>query len=489
MSGETGKVNMTSENLALDGLLGLAVGDALGVPYEFLTRAQMTRRPAVDMIGYGTYNQAEGSWSDDTSMALCCADSLVKGFNPEDMMKKFSAWKSHAQYTATGVRFDIGISTRKAIERFEMGLDAADCGDAGEYGNGNGALMRIFPVSLMQCLKAQYDERHPEAFLDPVHRTASLTHAHERGLICCGIYTLILDAWIHRGAEDTLLDVCARGYERARQAYLAMGGQFAEEMSRDGMFIHPHELAGYDESRIGSSGYVMHTLHAALWCLLTTDSYAACVLRAVNLGEDTDTTAAVAGSLAGVIYGRRSIPESWLEKLKNKELIIRIADALHEALTGVKKKKQAIDSFTGEYAHMALKAACMIELDGIVYGNAAAAYLAQGVCWEFRKQFAALNAHQARRLIKQLPPRDGWESGEQEKALERVVLAKYEQNAALAQRLLDTGSMEIIYDTTGAHDNEWGRCACSACSERPARNLYGKTLMRVREKIRASCCE
>ncbi|MBQ7785070.1 MAG: DUF1768 domain-containing protein [Clostridia bacterium] len=474
---------MKKYNPVLDGMLGLAVGDALGVPYEFLSRKEMKQNPARDMIGYGTYNQPEGSWSDDTSMALCTADSLVKRFDPEDMMKKFSAWKTRQQYTATGVRFDIGITSRKAIEKHEMGLDASECGDDSEYGNGNGALMRIFPVSIMQCLKMTYSPENAGEFLSLVHRTAALTHAHERGLICCGIYTLILNAWINKAEKDSLLDVFARGFEQARDAYVQMGGKFKAEIEEKGRFIHPGELALYDEERIESSGYVLHTLHAALWCLLTTDSYEQCVLKAVNLGEDTDTTAAVAGSLAGVIYGRAAIPASWLEKLKNINLIAKISNALDKALLGDQEEENRIDSFTKEYAHMALKADCRFVFEGVEYRNAAAAYLAQSVEAEYRAEFSMLNAHQARRLAKQLPAQADWDDEKKEKTLYDVCLQKYKQNGKLAEKLVSTGEREIIYDTTGAHDNEMGRCACDRCKEYQARNLYGNVLMRVRRAL------
>ncbi len=137
---------MEKTGYALDGLLGLAVGDAVGVPYEFSWRGERRKNPATDMVGYGAHNQPEGAWSDDTSMALCVADSLTRGFNPDDMMKKFYAWMTRSQYTATGVVFDIGMTCRKASRRYEEGADPSICGDYSEWGNGNGGLMRTFPI-------------------------------------------------------------------------------------------------------------------------------------------------------------------------------------------------------------------------------------------------------------------------------------------------------------------------------------------------------
>lgn len=476
--------NKGKAGYALDGLLGLAVGDALGVPFEFSSREKMRRNPATDMVGYGAHNQPEGTWSDDTSMALCTADSLLRGFAPDDMMKKFSAWLTRRQYTAAGAVFDVGMTCRRAIRRYEEGADPSICGDYSEQGNGNGGLMRIFPMALYQSLKTERETADSEEFLRPVHIASSLTHGHTRGLICCGIYTMMLDEWLHREAGATLLSVLSRGFERAKAVYTRMGGEFEREMNASGLFIHPETLKTLPMDALDSTGYAVHTLHAALWCLLTTDNYRDCVLCAVNMGKDTDTTAAVAGALAGVIYGRAAIPPKWLELLKNRKLIELIAGKLDDVLAGG-EKKTCIDRFTKVHAHMAMKAPARFTLDGVRYENAQAAYLAHSVAPQARAQFSVLTAHQARRLHKQMETRLVCET-EREETLFAVCMAKYMQNPNLAQKLLETGDMQIIYDTTGAHDNEMGRCACPACAQKEAKNLYGRTLMRVREALRKS---
>ncbi|MBQ7886280.1 MAG: DUF1768 domain-containing protein [Clostridia bacterium] len=473
-------------NLFLDGLLGLAVGDALGVPYEFRTRQQMQESPAKGMTGHGTHNQEKGTWSDDTSMALCCADSLCRGFDLADMMKKFSAWKNHRRYTALGVVFDIGLTCRKAIERFDLGLEAESCGARGETANGNGALMRIFPVSLWRVLSAAEQTMTDAELLKPVHACSALTHAHERGMICCGMYTLFLDEWIKREPQDSALSTAARAYARAQRAYCELGGVFREEIE-SGRFMEPEQLAALGPEKIASSGYVLDTFHAALWSLLTTADYASCVLRAVNLGGDTDTTAAVAGSLAGIVYGRAGILQSWLDELKNRELIESIAKKLHESVYG-KPQSTEIAQFEGEHAHLALKYGAEVELDGIVYDNAYAAWMAQRTHAEHRTQFAGLNAHRARRLSKQLPVREGWQEAELD-ALYAVCKAKYAQNLQLRAWLLATGNRPIVYDTTGAHDNRLGRCLCAACKEAPYENRLGNILMRVRAELAAGTAE
>jgi len=468
-------------NLFLDGMLGLAVGDALGVPHEFKPRAELQAAPVTDMDGYGRYRQPKGTWSDDTSMALCCADSLCRGFDPDDMMKKFSAWLNRRQYTAGGVVFDVGRICRLAIGKYDLGLEAELCGRRDENGNGNGGLMRSYPVSLWRVLTAEAGL--PDAqLLAPVHAASALTHAHACSLVCCGIYTLFIDEWLKRAQGDLPLDAARRAWKRAKAAYRDLGGDFAEEMEKPGKFNMPDVLAGLIQDEISSGGYVLDTLNAAFWCLFTTDDFASCVLRAVNLGGDTDTTAAVAGSLAGLVYGAESIPQRWLDVLCNRSLIEDISSKLNRSVCGAAENEE-ICAFEGPHAHLALKYGADVEVDGLHYKNAYAAWLAQGVQETYRDQFAWLNAHQARRLFKQLPQRPDWQDV-QAQELFRVCQEKYKQNPALAEKLLATGDCAIVYDTTGAHDNRMGVCRCKACEAEAHKNLLGKTLMQVREALR-----
>jgi len=469
-------MNRVSRNLFLDGLLGMAVGDALGVPFEACTREYLKNMPVVGMVGYREHNQPEGSWSDDTSMALCSADSLCRGFDPYDMMKRFIEWKDHRQYTAADMVFDIGVTTRRALDKFKEGAEPEMCGRRDEGGNGNGGLMRMYPVSLW-CAVSMNGKSDDADMLALVHTSSALTHAHERGLVCCGIYTLFVCEWLVRNDTDTPLTVAKRAFDRAKVVYSQVGGAYKMEMDKPGLFIHPDELSKLPEESISSGGYVVDTLHAAFWCLLTTGSYSECVLKAVNLGDDTDTTAAVAGSLAGLVYGAESIPVQWLEALKNRRLIEDIAARLDEKVCGPRK----IDSFTGRNAHMALKAGTGMTIDGVEYKNAYAAYLALMTLPEYRDQFSGLNAHQARRLFKQLPTQ---EEASEEEALYTACMTKYSQNSELREMLLETGDMDIIYDTTGAHDNHMGRCRCRKCAGEQYGNLLGRTLMRVRRALR-----
>lgn len=464
----------------MDGLLGLAVGDALGVPYEGRTAEDMRREPCAGMAGGMAHRQKPGTWSDDTSMALCVADSLgSRGLDPDDAMKKFSEWRRYGRYTAGGVAFDVGRTCRRAIDRYDQGAPPALCGDRTEAGNGNGGLMRALPIALYACLNR--DSGSLDALLQPVHDYSALTHGHAVGLICCGLYALFIREWLRRSDGDGVFDAMDRAIEAGRAHYRAAGGAFAEAIDRPGLFLSAGALKALDGAALPATGYVMDTWNIAAWSLLNTDNYRDCVLRAVNLGGDADTNAAVAGSLAGLVYGSEDIPAEWLAALRNRALILRLARRLDD---GGAEDGATIDDFTGEYGFLAMKAPAQIKMDGVTYANLTAAWLAQGVPEAERPGFARCNAHQARRRFRQLPCRPDWEAVS-ETALRNACRTKFDQNPGLAAKLLATGARPIVYDTTGSHDNLLGRCRCPQCRDgRQAQNRYGVVLMETRNRLR-----
>ena len=177
-------------NPTLSILFGHAVADALGVPVEFKTREQLKANPVTDCIGYGTHGMPEGTWSDDTSMALATMDSFSNGVDYHDIMQRFCNWMNEAQYTATGVFFDIGITTRIALQNFMAGEEPLMCGLGGERDNGNGSLMRIFPATLYCQYKMPTASLHEKISL--IHNISALTHAHPRSKMGCGIYSFVL---------------------------------------------------------------------------------------------------------------------------------------------------------------------------------------------------------------------------------------------------------------------------------------------------------
>jgi len=288
----------------LGGLWGALLGDALGVPVEFEDRATVQANPVTSMREYGTHHQPRGTWSDDGALMLCTTDSLLNHeFDLTDMGERFVRWMNVGLWTAWGVPFDIGMATSDALLRIANGTPAAQAGGRDEYSNGNGSLMRILPVVL------RFAAEPIESFADRVEKVSAITHGHTRSQMACVFYGLVIRQLLlgrqTRAALDSARVEFTDWYERS------------VEFSR---FRHilEDDLISLPEGEIVSTGYVLHTLHASLWCLLTTRNFQDCVLKAVNLGGDTDTTGCVAGGLAGVAYGMKSIPAEWIGQLARK---------------------------------------------------------------------------------------------------------------------------------------------------------------------------
>ena len=299
-------------------LLGLATGDALGVPIEFESRRALEREPVTGMRGGGSWGQPAGTWSDDTSLTVAAMVSIARRGKPDyqDIMENFLRWYERGDFTATGERFDIGNTTRSGIVRFSRRLlPPTKCGAAEASANGNGSLMRILPATLYLYGtrgKIGGDE------LKMIHDFSSLTHGHIISCMACGIYSLIA-AQILSGRN--IAEAFELGMEDAKTFY---GSEAAfDNFAR---LCDGRDFAALPEEKISAAGYVVSTLEAALWCLLNTEDYKTLALKAVNLGEDTDTTGAVAGGLAGIVYGASSIPEEWLASLKRRDYLERVAE-------------------------------------------------------------------------------------------------------------------------------------------------------------------
>ena len=313
----------------LGGILGLTVADAVGVPVEFQSRKSLRNDPVTDMKGYGTYNQSPGTWSDDTSLTLCLLDSLTnKKIDYADMMQKFISWASKGEYTAHGNVFDVGIATRKALQRFSNGTDPLECGGTSEQDNGNGSLMRILPIAFYLHAFYGSDFTKDEKAIGIIHNVSSLTHAHKRSLIACGIYLIIAGNLFEQSAD--LKNAIHSGLKKAKE-YYEDKKEYAGELKHYKR-LFKKDFATLPETEIKSSGYVVDTLEAALWSLLNTDNYKDCVLQAVNFGEDTDTVAAVAGGLAGMFYGVDSIPKDWLDQLARRDYIEKLCEEFYCSL-------------------------------------------------------------------------------------------------------------------------------------------------------------
>lgn len=286
-----------------DGITGLVVGDALGVPVEFTSKEALDENPVTGMMGNGTYSMPKGTWSDDSSMTLATMQSIVQkdGIDYEDIMNEFSLFVHEDKYSQYHT-FDYGNTTINAIIKFDNGIDALKCGGAGERDNGNGSLMRILPMAFI-----------PGIDYKSIENVSALTHAHERSKIACVLYIEIARSMLSEKLE--ISEHIERACEKIRKHY-----EGSDEL------VHFKRIFENDLDEVESSGYVMKTLECVLNCLLTTSCYKDAVLKAVNYGRDTDTVGAICGGLAGIYYGFDDIPSEWIEDIPQIDYVFGLCE-------------------------------------------------------------------------------------------------------------------------------------------------------------------
>ncbi len=290
---------------AAGALLGLAVGDALGTTLEFSTRDVKPR--VADLVGGGPFDLAPGQWTDDTSMAICLAESILErgAIDPEDLMNRFVAWWREGHNSVLGCCFDIGFTTRAALQRFlETGEPLS--GSVDPRAAGNGSLMRLAPVAIRWC-------GDPGKAREAARLQSRTTHGAAQAVDACGFFAGLLVAAIEGEPKEALLRPRAFAGDKAVAEIAACSWR------------------GKRRDAISSSGYVVHTLEAALWAVDTARSFEDAVIAAVNLGDDADTVGAVTGQLAGALWGASRIPSAWLEKLAWRRRIERLALSLFDA--------------------------------------------------------------------------------------------------------------------------------------------------------------
>ena len=292
-------------------LIGLAVGDALGVPLEF--KSPGTFGPVSDMIGGGSFNLKPGEWTDDTSMALCLAESLIEkqGFDPVDQLERYTRWYREGHLSVKGRCFDIGNTTREALHKFEDTREPY-CGPTYERSAGNGSIMRLAPVPIFYF----------SSFKDAVSnagKSSLTTHGSILTVDACKYMAGVIVGAMAGHSKENILS----------WRYHPVHGQWdAHELAPEideiacGSFKHknPPEISG--------SGYVVKSLEAALWAFYSSGTFEEGALLAVNLGDDADTTGAVYGQIAGAYYGEKRILSSWKNKLAKYDLIRSFADKL-----------------------------------------------------------------------------------------------------------------------------------------------------------------
>ncbi|MGI9169932.1 MAG: ADP-ribosylglycohydrolase family protein [Caulobacteraceae bacterium] len=283
-------------------MLGLAVGDALGTTLEFTARD--SRPLHTEMTGGGPFSLLPGVWTDDTSMALALAESLASsgGLDEHDLMNRFVRWRRHIDYSPTGECFDVGNATGESLLRFEKTGDPI-AGDADPQKAGNGSLMRLSPVAI-------FHRGEPGNAVEAARRQSATTHAAPECLAACAYYAGLLVRAIGGEPKGQVLAPCP----------WPDGGAVAK--------IADGSWRSKTREQIRSTGYVIHSLEAALWAVGGANTFEEAIVTAVNLGEDADTVGAIAGQLAGASWGASAIPRRWLEILAWRERLEIAVDAL-----------------------------------------------------------------------------------------------------------------------------------------------------------------
>lgn len=295
-------------------LFGIAIGDALGVPVEFMSRKHLQANPVTCMRAYGTHHQPAGTWSDDTAMSMLLVEQLIEGYDVQKLANRFCHWYQYNLWTPHGEIFDMGVATRNAMDKLAKGVPASESGECDDYSNGNGSLMRILPLAIYLQNKP-IDQR-----FRIVKEVSSITHSHIRSIIGC---FFAVEFVINLLKEKDKCDAYAETQNIVRD-YLHLINIKTSEIELYNRILFD-DISRIPQEDIYSSGYILHTLEASLWAFLTTDNFRDAVLKAVNLGDDADTIGSVTGGLAGLFYGFEQIPEEWVNTLVKKEEIENLA--------------------------------------------------------------------------------------------------------------------------------------------------------------------
>ena len=337
------KKNVSLEDRIKGSLYGFFVGDALGVPVEFVNRNTLQNNPVKDMMEFGTHNQPKGSFSDDTSLVLATIDSMLNNketlhtkdiINYKDLMERFYNYKFHGEYTPDNHIFDIGISTADAIDKYKRDNSNVFCGSTDINSNGNGSLMRILPLALYDifCTIPTPSGVIYNDYYDYNKKISSLTHAHDLSIMSCYIYNYYISEYlktydIRMSYENTkrYFNIIFEGKVDKDYGDLELYKKYFKRLIYE-------DISKLKKEDIKSSGFVIDTIEAVFYTILTTTNYKEAVLSAVNLGDDTDTIGAITGSLAGLIYGIEDIPTNWLNTLRRKDYLDKLVNDYYDLI-------------------------------------------------------------------------------------------------------------------------------------------------------------
>ena len=305
-----------------DGIIGFAIGDAMGVPVEFTNREKLMRNPITSMEGFMSHNVPKGTWSDDTSMTIATMDSIINSNGDiiaNDMANRFLEWMEKGEYTPGGKIVDIDRTTLRALGKYKTTRrSAVNCGCTSNTDNGNGSLMRMLPIVYYSYLNWLEQDK----ILKLVAGISSITHANELVIMGCYMY-------VNYAIELLNTNNRKAAYSKIQNLDYSM---FSMPTIRAYTRILDHEIYHYGIDEIKSSSYIVDTLEAVLWVLINTDTYNQAIIGAINLGSDTDTIAACTGGLAGIIYGIKSINSDWKIDLRKYSEIIDICEQFDEVL-------------------------------------------------------------------------------------------------------------------------------------------------------------
>lgn len=303
-------------------LIGLAVGDAMGVPIEEYDRSRLLNKPITNMLGFGNYFVPAGSWSDDTSMTLATIESIVECKNVEitDIANKLCEWINDAKYTPTNELFSIKDNTRFSLMRYWESKNALTCGGVKASSNDNGSLIRMSPIALYCFYKKLPDKK----IYDLVYKVSSITNANIISIASCFIYVKFM-MYILNGKTIEESYKLIKKYKYDKFFDISYLDEFDRLLNND--------ISKLPINDIYSDDYCVHALEACIWVLLNTNSYESAVIGSINLGECTDNLGSLTGAIAGIFYKSKGIPKSWIDTLQRKDYIDKLARKYNTYLT------------------------------------------------------------------------------------------------------------------------------------------------------------